>query len=451
MAEFILGMNLSIYLPILLFVLLIQIISVKKILFAWFDPLSIYMVTSSFGTAFAVYLFIDKEILLEDFMSFLASTSCFFIGMNFGNFSSIKSVKKSRVSVTKQKNVSETTYAGHLYVFVFLSLLILIINNLILISITGNLPLFSADVDIAKVAARGPGLGIIYRINNALLPTSLAIIFSKLFNPFSQLKKNHYIIIYGALIILLFFLVSGGDKGGILTVINILSFLFIANVHAGNNQARIIPKLIIAFFGLGIGLMIMIFIQAAASGNYTSTFDGLFIRFVAAGESFYYFYKFNLIQKISSTPLDYLFDSLNPFLALLKLSEYKEALGSRLITEAIGLDVGKFGTNPQYQIEGAIYFGVIGSFFYSFSIGYSMIFVRNFLLERAIKSPNQLTLATYVFLSSYFTYLPIDSSLLYVTLYSIVIIAMPIFVAISIVLGPHLKRAEELHLKKLDP
>jgi hypothetical protein len=442
MAEYILGINFSIFWPILFLVLALEIIAVKRILFAWFDPISLYVFMSSFGISFMIYMCIDKEVSMEDLVPFLISTICFFIGMNLGDLPK-KKVRKHTFISQKTQVRSISAYSGHLYVFMCISLVILLVTSLILISIFGTLPLFAPDIDIAKVAARGPGLGIIYRINNALLPTSLAIVLTKIFNPLSQVKKNQYIALYIPLILLLLFLLSSGDKGSILVVTNILAFLFLANVRMESDRGNVIPKMILAFLGVGIAMTILLLAKAATAGNYTSPLDGLVIRFLASGESFYYYYKFNLIQRMSSPPLDYFTDALNPFFSLLKLSEYKEALGSKLITEGIGLDVGKFGTNPNYQVEGAIYFGAVGSFLYSFLIGYSLTRVRKFLLEKSIENPNQLNLVIYCLISSHFTSLPIDSTLLYVTVYSIIVVAMPIFIIISVVLGPQLSRAEK--------
>jgi oligosaccharide repeat unit polymerase len=444
MAEFIANMNMGVYLPLILLSLILQVIASRKILFAWFDPIAIYLFTNSFGIAFTIYLFIDKEINLEDLISFLLATCCFFVGMNLGNNKSL--FKKNKViSIKKGTSVNSILkYSNHLYIFVFVSLIILLISTLLLVAIFGTLPLFSSDIDVAKVAARGPGLGIIYRINGALLPTSLAIIFSKLFHPITRLKKYENLILYAILLLLLFLLVSGGNKSGTLTVTSILSYLFLVNARFRSSNGDTIPKLIFIFLGLAIFFMLVIFAQAAVAGNYTSFYDGILVRFVAAGEPFYYFYKYNLILKMSSTPLDYLIDSLSPFFSLIKIGgEYKDALGSRLITEAIGLDVGKFGTNPQYQVEGAIYFGTIGSFFYSFLIGYTITWTRNYLLEKVIADPNQLNLVIYSLISSHILSIQTDSLMLYVTIYSIIIIALPIFLLISLILGTQLSKTEK--------
>lgn len=448
MAEFIIGMNMGIYLPLILLVLSLQLIASKKVLFAWFDPIVIYLVVNSFGIAFATYLWMDKEINLDDFISFMLSTACFYIGMNLGS-KQFKSKIDNINSVIKQESINpipkypKQKYSNHLYIFLFISLVILLIANLALIAIFGTLPLFSPDIDVAKVAARGPGLGIIYRINSALLPTSLAIIFSKLFNPVADLKKNENLILYVSLSILLVLLVSSGNKASVLTITSILSYLFLVNTVLKSSKAKIIPKIIIVFLGIGSMAMLSVFVQAAAVGSYTSFSDGLFIRLVASGETFYYFYKYNLIQKMSSTPLDYLIDSLSPFLSILRIGEYKDALGSRIITEAIGLDVGKFGTNPQYQIEGAIYFGTIGSFLYSFLIGYALTKIRKILLDKVVIETNQLNLVIYSLISSHSIDLPVDSLLLYGTIYSIIIIAIPIFLIISVVFGTQLHRTEQ--------
>ena len=388
MADFIIGMNMGIYLPLILLILTLQLVVSRKILFAWFDPIAIYIVINSFGIAFATYLWIDKEINLDDFISFFLATACFYVGMNIGS-KEFKARTDNIKYVIEKENIksiskySKQKYSNHLYVFLFVSLVILLIANLALIAIFGTLPLFSPDVDAAKVAARGPGLGIIYRINSALLPTSLAIILSKFFNPVTDLQKNEKLILYISLAILLVLLVSSGNKGSILTATSILSYLFLVNTRLKSSKTNIIPKIILVFLGMGVGSVLLVFAQAAVVGNYTSIFDGLFIRLVASGETFYYFYKYNLIQKMSSTPWDYLIDSVSPFLSILRIGEYKDALGSRIITEAIGLDVGKFGTNPQYQVEGTIYFGAIGSFLYSFLIGYALTKIRGILLAAA--------------------------------------------------------------------
>jgi hypothetical protein len=447
-------MNMGIYIPLVLLVFVLQLIVSSKILFAWFDPIAIYLFLNSFGIAFAIYLWIDKEINLDDFISFLLSTACFYIGMNIGNTQNKSRTDKINFPFKEKKiaivsNYPKQKYSNHLYVFLFISLIILIVANLVLVAIFGNLPLFSSDADAAKIAARAPGLGIIFRINSALLPTSLAIIFSKIFNPVTNLKKNESLILYVSLSILLVLLVSSGNKSSTLPIVSILSYLFLVNIHLKSTKANIIPKIILVFLGIGVVSMLAVFAQAAIVGNTASTFDGLFIRFVASGETFYYFYKYNLIQKMSSTPLDYLINALSPFLSMLRMDEflsmlgmtqYKDALGSRMITEAIGLDVGKFGTNPQYQVEGAIYFGTIGSFLYSFLVGYTIIRIRKILLDKVVVNTNQLNLVIYSLTSYNILDLALDSSILYGTVFGIVVITIPIFLIISIIFGGQLNR-----------
>lgn len=457
MAEFIIGMNMGIYLPLILLVFAIQLIVCRKILFAWFDPITMYLVTSSFGIAFAIYLWIDKEINLDDFISFILSTSCFYIGMNIGNNQS--KTKRGSTNYNFRENYINTKsnkptqkYSNHLYVFLFVSLVILILTNLALIAIFGTLPLFATDADAAKVAARGPGLGIIFRINSALLPISLAIIFSKLFHPITDLRKNESLILYISFSVLLVLIISGGNKSSIIPIVGILSYLFLVNIRLKSSKAKIISKIIFILLGIGIIPLFIVLSKASVAGNTENAFDGLLIRLVASGEPFYYFYKYNLVQKMSSTPLDYIINSLSPFLSMLKMDGLlsilginppQDALGSRMITEAIGLDVGKFGTNPQYQVEGAIYFGTIGSFLYSFLVGYTIIRIRRFLLEKVVMDTSQTNLVIYSVTSLQLLDLSVDSSSLYGTIYSIIIIAVPIFLLISIILGTQLSRTQE--------
>jgi hypothetical protein len=435
MVNYILSIDTSIYLPILIAALFIEYFCLKKIFYNWYDPLLTELFFNSFRIAFVFYLFLDNKI--DNFLyliTFIISNIAFFIGLQLGH----SRLKPKIYSIENSKSINNIflLYSKQLYVVLYFCVFIIFVAQVLQFLQFGTLPLFSENSETAKVAFRTGGFGFIYRINNALLPVSLSIVLIKLFHPVLKVGKHQFWILIIILIFLIFILLSGGSKGSIITLI---SFLFYCNLI--NQQYRnrsIINKLnfyVSFFFVLGILAVIFILWRAWISVQYLNVFEALFVRFVAFGDTFYYFYKYDLIDVFDYSPLDYLIASINPLLSLLRLREYKTALGERIITEGIGLVTGGFGVNSQHSIEGLIYFGVGLFWVYSLAVGYIISAIRTSLLIFILRKPHQLNLAIYMICSDLVLKLAIDSNTFFESLYSTFIIAIPIFLYVNVSFG----------------
>ncbi|OUL37711.1 hypothetical protein BV372_01810 [Nostoc sp. T09] len=439
MTEYILSINFYLYVPLVILALAAQVLILKKLVFAWYDPLFTYLVFNSFSIAFVIYLFFDNQIYFVYLITFILSNIFFLAGLILG-YRKISSGRKNFFEPIIQENEEQETnyifvfkkYSKQLNIILYISVFILVVANTILFFQYGSVPLFSENAEVAKVEFRTNGFGFIYRINDALLPGAIGIILIKIINPKIKIGKYQYLVLIFCLLILIFLALSGGSKGAILLIINLIFYIYLINKQFDTKYSNKINFYISLLFILGISVVLFIFWRASIAVQYLNLFEALLVRLVGSGDVFYYFYTYDLLNLFDYNPIDYLINSINPLLSLLRLSEYSTALGERIISESIGLTTGGFGANPQHPIEGLIYFGFAGSWIYSLTIGYIVSVMRTRLLLFVLKKPHQLNLLLYMICAYQVLKLPVDSSLFLESLYSTVIIGTPIFMYVQL-------------------
>jgi hypothetical protein len=418
-----------------------QVLILRKLIFAWFDPLFTYLVFNSFSIAFVMYLFFDEQIYFVYLITFILSNIFFITGLILGNkklgsqpnnFSNLINLDYSKDDLLINNISILKKYSKQLNIILYICVFILLTANTILFLQYGSVPLFSENAEVAKVEFRTGGFGFIYRINDALLPGAIGIILIKIFNPKIQVGKYQYLSLILCLLILIFLALSSGSKGAILLIVNLVFYIYLINKQFNTKHIYKINFYISILFILGISVVLFILWRASIAVQYLNVFEALLVRFVGAGDVFYYFYNYDLINVFDYNPIDYLINSINPLLSLLRLSEYSTALGERIISEAIGLTTGGFGANPQHPIEGLIYFGFFGSWIFSLTIGYIVSVIRTRLLLFVLKKPHQLNLLLYMICAYQIMKLPVDSNLLLESLYSTVIIGIPIFMYVQL-------------------
>ncbi|MDZ8051108.1 MAG: O-antigen polymerase [Aulosira sp. ZfuVER01] len=441
MTEYILSISFYIYVPLVIVAIATQLLILRKLVFTWYDPLFTYLFFNSFSIAFVIYLFFDNQIYPVYLITFILSNIFFIAGLRLGN----KKLDGERRNIYKAIVLDDDygdvatndvsifkKYSKQLNIILYISVFILLISNVILFFQYGSVPLFSENAEVAKVEFRNSGFGFIYRINDALLPSAIAVIIIKLLNPKIQIGKYQYLSLIFCLLILMFIALSGGSKGAILLIVNMIFYIYLINKQFNSKYTKIINTSILILFFLGISIVLFIFWRASIAVQYLNLSEALLVRLVGSGDVFYYFYTYDLMNVFDYNPIDYLINSINPLLSLLRLSEYNPALGERIISEAIGLSTGGFGVNPQHPIEGLIYFGFVGSWIYSLIIGYIVSVIRTRLLLFTLKRPHQLNLLLYMVCGYQILKLPVDSNLLLESLYSTFLIGIPIFMYVQL-------------------
>ncbi|RNL56908.1 O-antigen polymerase [Pedobacter jejuensis] len=419
----------------------IYFILLRKQIFLWFDPLLIFIFFNSVSIAFVIYLyFFEHSIKLEYFLSFMSCIIAFIAGIALGgrrglpNFSEVK--RANTIG-------SSYNYALLVDVFMVICLLIMLISNLLMLLVKGSLPIFSANPSEAKILLYTGGWGIVKRINFALLNFVLAIPLIKMFHPSIKLKfkqKSFYVI---CLLLCVMIMVTMGSKSSLLIMLNLLFAIALVNKSFGilivdklktNFNKAIISKW--AKYSLIIALSFMLTI-IVLSGVETSSLDSVITRLVASGDAFYFFYVFDIYSDFNHSAIDYIPHILNPFLAMIRATDYEFAIGAYIINYSIGLPLdalSTFGPNAQHPLEGLIYFGKYGAPFYSFSVGYIISYIRIGFLRRMGPYPNNFILVIYVVLSSMIitaaTDVPLFMQVFYdVVIYGVIVLIVSILIS----------------------
>lgn len=407
-----------------------QFIFLKKTLFSLFDPLCIYLFTNSFSIAFVIYLFIDGEITDGSyFISFFACNIAFALGLNIAT-KRFKKLDINQITLNK-KQVNESIKIDKLlYTLLYIIFIITILANIFLILQTGELPLLSNNADSAKVTSRQDGLGIVFRVNDVLLPLGISIVLFKIFPPLSKINSasaNQFNLIF-ILVILILIFVSGGAKGSALALIAIFIPCQLLNTYFSSHYKLVIDRLVSSILPVGCLLAFYILLKNFNDVKYLDPFEGLMVRIVAYGDAFYYFYKYDLMKKFDLNFFNYIIDTLNPLLSLLKITSYDTAIGEKLLIESINLTTGGFGPNAPYPVYGLMYFGFLGSCIFSFIIGCITSLVRTKLLFWTLNNPSELNMVIYTICFYHILKLPSDYTSFLSALYASLIFVTPVFI-----------------------
>jgi len=200
-----------------------------------------------------------------------------------------------------------------------------------------------------------------------------------------------------------------GSKSGLLIVISILFSILMINmqfkgnlfVHyhgfVNNQKIKKWSRRILIF---SIGFLFLILVL---TGNETTVFDSLIVRLVMSGDTFYFFYSYDLEHYFKYSSIDYIPHVLNVFTSMIRLTEYEFPIGVLIMNYSLNLPIDKyasFGPNAQYPVEGLIYFGKYGMLIYSFIIGYIISYFRITYLKKMLQKPNYFNLMKYSVISS---------------------------------------------------
>ena len=169
---------------------------IKKQIFAWFDPLLVFVFFNSMSVSLVIYLyFFAHSIKLMYFISFMLCWLGFILGINFGGRKGLPKWSN------KLKSWYNTDFSKNYFllvdVFMVICLLIMFTSNFLLLMVKGTLPIFSANPSEAKILLYTGGWGLVKRINFSLVNFVLTIPLLKLLHPSIKVtskQKIFYII-----------------------------------------------------------------------------------------------------------------------------------------------------------------------------------------------------------------------------------------------------------------
>lgn len=404
---------------------MLNIVLFKGTFFTFYDPLFIYVFLNSFSISFVIYLyFFIKSISFVYFITFVISNIAFIIGVRIGS----KSLFTGSLELVGKDKFNR--YSELFDIILFLSICVILMSNAILFIYKG-IPLFSENPSDAKVQLFTGGFGIVRRINFSLTIVAIVIIYLKLFHPVLRCSRKRIIILIIYLLLCLLVMASSGSKGAILAVISPLCFLYVINRFYDNNNVAIkirkvaLIMLVTAF----IYALLVIFLSTMSD----LLLYNLYIRLVSSGDTFYYFYTFDLLNYFDFNVIDYIYRSLNTALGMFRIVEHEKAIGELIISYVFGRAPEGFGPNAQHPIEGLIYFGKYFAWLYSLLIGYIIAYSRTWILYNNRNNPHFMNLFFYIIISLMTVFLATESALFFDVLFDTIFFLSPILIVAYII------------------
>ncbi|MGY3886189.1 hypothetical protein ACW5WY_11745 [Aeromonas aquatica] len=345
-------------------IVLCHYLIIKKQTYSFLDPLCMFVCFNSFAmvTVFFVSVF-RKDVTI-------------FIDLAFFNFLFflpgllIKPIKLNqfRVALLSLRTQPE-------YMFFTFNAAIFIFSTIILWVVKG-IPIFSEDPSYAKVAIYQNGFGII-RYIHFVLPIYLTM-YSFMDLILSERKKTSISYMFSTFILLfcfVFFIFSSA-KTSILWAL--FSFALINEVFSNNRYYKRINKikLILFIFSIGIVFLILMLSDTRVGGDVLERlFVLLGVRLLASGDALFFWYNFDLSEKMSSINiLEYLF---SPLMGMFGISSHEYSLGVSAMNVATGFPLGAFGPNAQLPLVLGLAFGPF-RFFMAFFAGCLLFYFRNY-------------------------------------------------------------------------
>jgi hypothetical protein len=416
---------------------LVYFLLMRKSIYSWFDPLFAYMFFNSFAIGLVLYLYFYAHMIDQFYLiTFLLSVAGFITGIKLGSLTSVSRAFKGKRtnSVFNKPDFSNYNHYNRvLTIALLLSVGIIVFSNALLMAITGTVPILSANPSEAKVLLYSGNWGIVRRINFTLITVAYSIIFMKLLNPVNKPTKATTILLIVLLSVVTLVLLTTGSKGAILEILSITFPIYLINRvwhsrdtkindrKAGNLKSiRKATKIV-----MGFAVSYMIMVVALTGGGY-SVFESSLTRFIASGDTFYFFYVFDVFSDFHFRPIDYFEHILNPLLGMLRIMPYDDPIGALILQYSVGLPLSSFGPNSQHPIEGLIFFGSYFCFLYSMIIGGFISLIRFGLLRHISKKPNQLSVLIYVTLSSIVVSLATEATIFFGRFYDLIFWGVPI-------------------------
>lgn len=340
----------DIYLICLLLSGIIYYLLFRGALGSIFDPLTLQVVGSMFGCSVVFFLYFTDLISSYYFTNYLFTQSAFLLGFFLIKQESLINVDYHLIKVKNDLLITETCFI----VFATLNIVLQLVSYLLV-----GIPLFKESR--LETYMEGGGIGLIGRLLSVLVILSL---FTGIVTYFKTKKKllKIGIVIYSIITAIFFFL--SGSRSSFITFFLVLFFYKAMSNEEKTESGR---KNIYWLFIIVVVAILIMYLKADSLLDASSDF---LKRIVGFGDVYWAGYPENNLDKIEPA---------NPFYAIFGdlLASYR-IVGWDQIPKAIGLQLFNinypywdvtYGSNARHNIFGLVYFGYIGSIFFSFFIG----------------------------------------------------------------------------------
>jgi len=398
----------------------------KSYNYSLFDPMLIWLLFTSFGTADVFFMYSVGMVSLYHLTSFCLTQGFFIAG-----FLVFRPIKKVYPCKLYKQSSGDDRMIG---ILAALSGLIYVACQLTTYMALGVSLLKESRL---MTFAEGGGLGVLGRVT---MITSQIFVFTLLYRYSGGTKKTMPVMLYDA-IVLLFVLVSGilsGSKSTFLVIIYIMFYfsLFFQRSELLQDYLTRIRKyqyrLFCFAFVAAMSIISFELTRAFEGGETTSPLFQLLVRFLQSGDVFMFAYPDNVLDLMAyDNPFKVIFADLLGLTRVFSWDELPIALGNQLYRFHYDSDL-PMGPNPLHNVFGLFYFGYLGSLIYSFCVGMIFSFIRNRLLFTVSSTPTGGLL--YVLLSINLFAIVTDISLSMYYLDNLLLVA-PVLIIISCIVS----------------
>lgn len=367
--------NINLFFGILLFSFILHYLLFRNQVKSFLDPYFISVFSSVFCFTDVFFMYFVNKISFYIFASYVLTQISFILG-----FYTFKKRKVSLVDVNKNLDSKKNVSSNNLIAFYFFSFIYL--TSQCIIYATKGIPLFM--VSRLETFSDGGGSGVLGRITEVSSIFSLYAFF--LVIKIDKIRPSEFLKYFVIGLIFLTFMLSG-SKSSFLTFFYVFwCYIVFSQIKGGNYQAYLsllknnIRNIVVVSITLAC---VVIYIQSKSKqeeGDISEAMNPIVemaFRFVYSGDIYWFSYPNNVYQSIpSDRGITALFGDV---FGLFRIYDWAE------MPQAIGLTMKRYhhpsdiitGSNARHNVFGLIYYGFIGSVFFSYTLGLVLSFIRN--------------------------------------------------------------------------
>ncbi|BCZ47097.1 hypothetical protein psyc5s11_31640 [Clostridium gelidum] len=369
----ILNQNIIMYMYIMIPIALIYFIAVKRQLYNVYDPLFLFILYSIGATTTNIFLYKLNYIKTDLIVQYVLTEIAFVVGLNI--FKKINLEKIQAIIIYKKED-----FELQKVVFIITSIIYIIAQLYVYIKI--GIPMFYDQTEKSLIDMQLEA-GKFTIILTGCLPILIYCGISNIMNS-KKSKIQYKIYNISILIFVVISLVLSGWKSNFIIIV-FIGFYYSIYMYRFLEDPKLvirkIHKMSIKILGLAFISAILITAYRYTNCNYNEALDYIFHRFAISGDIFIYSYvNDSILNQVDSGNF-----ITNLFGNLVFFKHWINAYSTDAVKANLGLQVFKIfknvnyvsGPNPRHNFFGMIYFGTVGSIFYSFFIGVIIGFVRN--------------------------------------------------------------------------
>lgn len=334
----------------------------RKWLVSFLDPFVLAAITSMFGFAVVLFLYLVDQIDFYYFASYLLTQFAFFGGMLFFN--------KVNLRWGRPRPTFRLVEQDKLLQLFFLFISVAVIGIQLTIYAVRGIPMFMESRLDAAIG--GSGFGFLFRF----LPFwSLCIIMLSYY--FIETRNSMRYFAYVMLGVLTIFMVLGGSKSAIwIFFVTLFGYITLFS----SRWSKPVKKREPLFIGVGVLFGLLIIVGTGVGEGFGNSLLFFVNRFIFTGDAYWTTYPNGCIEMLDgSQPGVVIFSDFFHLTRIIPSDQqpYPYGMGVDIYRLHAVNDFSIQGPNPRHNIMGYVLFGFWGSAIYSFIIGSVIGVARN--------------------------------------------------------------------------